>query len=197
MAVRYKMRINVRTLTNGSLYSYVSMSDDVAAMFTKPYVSVKRMQDRLAFCQWDKKTGQGTVKVGKNSLQFGVQEDCEKIKDFCGQYYLVNKTDSEIVFVKLADRHPFDKEVGEYNSSPHDKCSELPKEAPHSATLAEMIDEAIKRKQGEVDRAAEEVVAAENILKDAKERFDKLSEELSAYYTVLRSEQYFRRKGGE
>lgn len=192
MASRYKIRINVRRLQNGNLYSYVSLSEDVAALFEKPYVSVKRMNDRLAFCQWDKRAGRGEVTLNNGRLQFGVQADCEKMQDFCGQYYLYGKTDSGVIYVKLEDRHPFDREVGEYHGSKHDKCThadDLPPQkddAPRfTQSLREMLREAIERKQSEVNTAAEEVTAAENLLNEAKERLDRLAEELNAYKTVL------------
>jgi hypothetical protein len=186
MASRYNIRINVRTLKNGNLYSYVSMSEEVAALFEKPYVSVKRMNDRLAFCQWDNKTGRGEVTINNGRLQFGVQADCEKMQDFCGQYYLYGKTDSGVIYVKLEDRRPFDREVGEYLASPHDKCSEHV--VTQTACLSDMLQQAIERKSGELTKAAEEVTAAENLLKEAQERFDKVSAELNAYYVVLNAE---------
>lgn len=180
---RYKMRINVYD-TNGKRYGYISLSEDVAAMFDKPYVSIKRMQDRLALVPWDNKTEQGIVSVSNGKIQFGLQSDCDKVQDFCGQYYLVNKTDSGIVFVKLADRHPFDREFPERVHTPHDKCTE-PVVVTQSVGLTDMLRDAIERKKEEVNKAAEEVTAAENLLNEAKERLDRLAEELSAYKTVL------------
>ena len=180
---RYKMRINVYD-TNGKRYGYISLSEDVAAMFDKPYVSIKRMQDRLAFVPWDNKTEQGIVSVSNGKIQFGLQSDCDKAQDFCGQYYLVNKTDSGIVFVKLADRHPFDRELPERVHTPHDKCTE-PVVVTQSAGLTDMLRDAIERKKEEVNKAAENVTAAENLLNEAKERLDRLAEELRAYKTVL------------
>jgi len=122
----YKIRINVRPSKRyeGKLYAYVALSDETREMFDKPYVSVKRMHDRLAFVPWEYKTGNGTVAVSGNSLQFGLQADCEKMQDFCGEYNLVNKTDNGVVFVKLADRKPFAREF-EKDGSKHDKVADM------------------------------------------------------------------------
>ena len=192
---RYKMRINVRTLKNGNRYACVTVSDDVAAMIDKPYVSVKRMQDRLAFVPWDNKTGYGTVVLNNNTLQFGVQEDCEKMLDFCGQYYLVNKTDSGIVFVKLADRHPFDREVVEYNGSTHDKCSELPPDTRLDSvdnpiglydvgkvpSLKELLKAEIEKKQKELEPIQKDIDAAKALLKEAEDRYEEVNIKLRAF----------------
>ena len=186
------MRINVRTLKSGNRYACVTMSDEVAAMIDKPYVSVKRMQDRLAFVPWDNKTGNGTVVLSNNTLQFGVQEDCEKMLDFCGQYYLVNKTDSGIVYVKLADRHPFDREVVEYNGSTHDKCSELiaddllPSEGEtpkwvKKPSLKELLKAEIEKKQKELEPIQKDIDAAKALLKEAEDRYEEVNIKLRAF----------------
>lgn len=185
----YKIRINVKKVSGNEdrLYCNVSFPDEARELFKKPYVSAKRMQDRLAFVPWDNKTGRGTVAVGANSIQFGLQSDCEKMQDFCGEYNLVNTTDNGIVFVKLADRKPFKREL-DTTPSTHDSC---PKDVPvvaQPASIKDVLRDAIERKKEDVKKAAEEVVAAENLLAEAKERLAKITDELSAYYVVLNAE---------
>lgn len=190
----YKIRINVHKLTDDRLHAMVSLADDVIEMFGgKPYVSVKRMQDRLAFVPWDNKTGRGMVAISNNSLQFGVQSDCEKMKDFCGEYTLVGNNESGIVYVKLEDRRPFEREYEREKGIKHDKVAEESQSAVTGKDLggsvgldfASMIEQRIKEKQEEIRKADEEVTAAQTILDEAKERLSKLNNDLRSYYTVL------------
>lgn len=166
----YKIRINVRPLRGyaGKLYAFVSLSDETRALFDKPYVSVKRMQDRLAFVPWDNKTeGRGTVAVGCNTLQFGLQTDCEKMQDFCGEYDLVNKTDAGVVFVKLADRKPFTIEF-EKAESKRGKVADAvaedlvpaagePQQFVGVPTLKELLGKKIEEGQAKLDEINTEI----------------------------------------
>lgn len=191
----YKIRINVKPTTGKRWRAQVALSDEAVALFDKPYVSVKRMQDRLAFCQWDNKTGQGMSVLNNNILQFGVLEDCEKMKDFCGEYNLVTKTDSGIVFVKLADRKPFTISY-DREHTPHDKCTELPPdtrldsvenpiglyEAGNVPSLKELLGEKIEEGEKQLKEIRAEI---ERLMKEyiepMQEKADNLNDEIRAY----------------
>ena len=194
----YKLRINAC-----DSYQYtrvmVSFPDAVAPMFEKPYVSVKRMQDRLAFVPWDTKTEQGIVAVGKNIIHFSKKADAEKMADFFGQYNLVGKTDSGIVYVKLCDRKPFDREYKDRKRTPFAKCTDPePETVPEITaipsretfintnellvgTLKKMIDEKVRKRTDigrELDKMDEEI-------RKLREQYIKLSNEVDAFQKAL------------
>lgn len=186
---QYQLRISVMPLTETRNYANVSFSDDVKAMFSKEYLSVKRMQDRLAFVPWDNKTGYGTVAIsGRNIVQFGLQNDCDKMMDFCGEYDIVNRTDNGVVFVKLEDRRPlkkWNKDIEErFREVSHDPVTVLPKEPPvitQAQMLSDALRDAIENKETELRTAEEELDTALALAEDARRNRDKVEKELLAY----------------
>lgn len=166
---------------------YVSFSDETLAMFTKPYISVKRMQDRLAFMQWDTKTGQGFSAICNGMLRFAKQTDCEKMLDFCGEYALVTQTDNGIVFVKLEDRLPFTTVVTtatDGNDVHAINTETLVKTVPVSdkPNLSQLLAEEIEKKQKELAEISNQIDAIKNgVLRTAQERYEKVNNELRAY----------------
>jgi len=186
---QYKMRICIHG-TKDKKRIYVSFNDDTLAMFTKPYVSVKRMQDRLAFMQWDTKTGQGFSAISNGMLRFSKQTDCEKMFDFCGEYNVVTKTDNGVVYVKLCDRMPLTTVVTNNEERAvledlvperNDALSHFVPQTP-SQSLADLLAIAIEKKQKELDTAQEEINVIKNgVLMRAMKRYEKINEELIAY----------------
>lgn len=199
----YKIRINV----TGKEYKcgYVSLSEEVMQYFKSPYYSVKRMNDRLMFIPWNEKTERGIVVLGNNTLQFGLQSDCEKMKDFCGEYYLYSTNEKGAVWVKLEDRHPFEREYKDRDASKRDKVAmpTVPEvlhldEQPvmylsgNVPTLAELLEKAIEEKQKELEPISNDIKEAQALLDELQEKWDAVNNQLKAYCTA-----YNIAKGGE
>lgn len=186
---RYQLRISVMPLTETRNYANVSFSDDVKAMFTKEYLSVKRMQDRLAFVPWDNKTGYGTVAISdRNIIQFGLQSDCDKMMDFCGEYDIVNRTDNGVVFVKLEDHRPLkkrNKDIEEqFREVSPEPVTVMPEEPPvitQAQMLSDVLRDAIENKEAELKNAEQDLDTALALAEDARRNRDKVEKELSAY----------------
>lgn len=184
----YKIRINV----TGKEYKcgYVSLSEEVMQYFKSPYYSVKRMNDRLMFIPWNEKTERGIVVLGNNTLQFGLQSDCEKMKDFCGEYYLYSTNENGAVWVKLEDRHPFEREYKDRDASKRDKVAmNLGGNVP---TLTELLEKAIEEKQKELEPISNDIKEAQALLDELQEKWHEVNDQLKAYCTA-----YNIAKGGE
>lgn len=183
----YKIRINVTG--KGYKSGNVSLSEEVMQYFTHPYYSVKRMKDRLMFIPWDNKTERGIVALGNNALQFGLCSDCEKMKDFCGEYYLYSINENGAVWVKLEDRHPFKREVTSRENVKYDKVADTD---ASEVTLAELLEKAIEEKQKELEPISNDIKEAQALLDELQEKWHEVNEQLKAYCSA-----YNIAKGGE
>lgn len=179
----YKLRINVYE-RNGQLAAYCSISDETMELFTHPYYSVKRMQDRLAFMPWEHK-GRGMVRLGDGTLQYGVQEDCEKMKDFCGEYWLVGNNDKGVVWVKLEDRHPFKREVLNRVSTTRDAVAPVMYEAGNVPSLAELLAKEITKKNGELEKIELDLTAAREMVDELEGNWHAKNREIETLKSAL------------
>lgn len=122
----YKMRIAVYETTQGCPAGSVVISGDTYSMFTKPYVQLKRIGDRLGFIPRDN-VGNGRVgivAVRPDKFQFTFSAAVEKLREFCGEYDTVNVTDNGVVFIRLADRKDYTRTTSGTKGCFHSKKQE-------------------------------------------------------------------------
>lgn len=102
----YKMRVAVYDTTAGET-AIIELGDGVGKMFPKPFVELRRMNDRIGFVPRDDKNTRGVAAIREDRLQFATKENCDKLRDFCGEYDKVHITDGGVVFLKLDDKKDY------------------------------------------------------------------------------------------
>ena len=186
----YGMRISVYDRF-GRYDGIVNLSENVAKMFEKPYVEIRRMQDRLAFVPWDKKTGKGLYLINNAKIQFSQQFDCEKALDFCGEWEedMVAKTDNGVVFVKLGDMKPFSKSfskkhAGHVQTQPEEETPKKEKKHEPSQSLIDLLGAAIEKTKKDLKHEDEIIETLKEELDKATKRRENVNRELLAYFNA-------------
>lgn len=182
----YAMRVNVYKTTNGQ-NGLVSLSEETMKLFTKPYVTVKKWSDRLAFVPWETKTGQGMYVVSNGKIQMGMPSDCELLKEFCGEYDDVVQTENGMVYVKLSDRRDFKTVGASILGTKHTNPTERsPRVIPTSTmSLVEMLEQEIGRANDRLDSLEEELREAEKLVLEYQSKCEVVRGELKAYKAAL------------
>lgn len=193
---KFGLRVNVWNGEDNQRKAIVKFGDEIAQLITKPYVSCKRMHDRLAFMQWDNKTENGIVLFSGNKLQFALAADCEKMMDFVGEYDVdvVNHNENGVVFVKLADRKPTKKALTEVEEKPTLTVASgvtatidpsLILRAERKAGLAEMLEDAIAELQARYDALEQEHIAARELLNEIAGKQGNVYDQIKTYKAAL------------
>lgn len=180
--MNYSMRINVAIESSGRKRAVIYLPQETQDLFSKPYISVRRMNDRLAFIQWDKKTERGMCAISKGVIQYGVESDVEKIEDFVGEYDVVNRTDNGVVFIKMDDKHPLKDRT--WNKKKRQPV--LIKEVKTSNIgLTDMLKNTVDDLQNQWEKVERDRKEAGKMLDEIIEKKIKIENDLKVYKAAL------------
>ena len=189
----YSMRVNVYKTASGYT-GYVTLCEEALSMFNgKQYVSISRMQNRLAFVPHDYKSGRGEVSIRNSRIQFGMQSDCEMLQDFCGEYDTINRTETGVVFIKLEDKRGYDNVGAVQSGIPHKSTSrkavksEEPKVVKKQPTmsLADMLQTAVDHAKEELRKLESERIAISKRLEQIARLQAQTNDAITAYQLAL------------
>lgn len=188
----YKIRINIYETKLGRRV-YVRLAGDTYKMFPKPYVELRRIQDRIGFVPRDQQNNSGIVAIRENKLQFALETDCRKMEDFCGEYDEVNVTESGVVFLKLSDKKPYSQvrkpRLGMVCEKEHGRSfvenPVKPKELPEPTELAEMLEREVDRERGRRQGLEQRLVEIEAERKRIVEQINDADRKIAAYENAV------------
>lgn len=180
--MNYSMRINVAIESSGRKRAVIYLPQETQNLFSKPYISVRRMNDRLAFMQWDNKTERGMCAISKGVIQFGVESDVEKIEDFVGEYDVVNSTDNGVVFIKMEDKLPLKDRT--WNKKKRQPV--LVKEVKTSNVgLSDMLKNIVNDLQNQWEKLEKDRIAANDLIDEILNKQKKVESDMEIYKKAL------------
>lgn len=203
----YAVRVSVHDAQKGKV-AVIVFSDEVMRMFPQntSFVSLRRVEDRLAFVPHESRTERGAVVLKNNKLMVSTTSACAKALDFCGEYDDIVQAANGMLFVKLSQKRGYDTVLPTRFGDIHpnydpgtearaqDRASEATTQqkavvaetaTPVECTLVKVLASTIQNMRADKQRLETQIVEFEQKLESLREQYRRCDDAITTYQLAL------------